>query len=115
VIIDISAKDWTPLRVNPDPASVFVGEDIMWTLFYEGHFPSSIQWVIYFDGDNPFNAQKDYSIKIDTSETNPGGTLVGGAANNEGSFKYGVRLLNPKTSELLSDDDPKIYVTAKPM
>jgi hypothetical protein len=114
VIIDIRAEERAPLRVNPDPASVIVGEDIMWDLFYEGYFPDSIQWVIYFDSGNPFNAQRDFSIKMDTSATTPGGTLVGGAASNEGDFKYGVRLLNAKTSELLSDDDPRIIVTTKP-
>ena len=112
--ISVSGRTGKPLEIHPDPATVAVGENVVWEMYYDGRdgeFPDSLLWTVYFGAGSPFGGWQSQSI-----ETKPGGNpeqkgmLDGGPASFEGDYKYGIRLQNGRTKQLLCDDDPRLIV-----
>jgi hypothetical protein len=115
VIISLSAKGTEPVTINPDPALVKVGDNVIWELdFAPVGVLNAIEWTIYFSQANPFNRGKSTSwvqvIQTDGSDW-PRALLNAGPALEEGDYKYGVRITNPANRQTLSDDDPRLIVS----
>jgi hypothetical protein len=114
VNISVFGRSGAPLKIHPDPATVTVGENVAWGLYYDGRdgqFEDPLLWTVYFSSGSPFGGWESRSI-----ETKPGakpeqkGMIEGGPASTEGEYKYGVRLQNGRTKQLLCDDDPRLIV-----
>lgn len=112
--ISVSGRTRKPLEIHPDPATVSVGENVAWELYYDardGQPADPLLWTVYFNTGSPFGEWENRTV-----ETKPGanpeykGRIEGGPASSAGDYKYGVRLQNGRTKELLCDDDPRLIV-----
>lgn len=112
--ISVLGGTGTPLKIHPDPATVAVGENVAWELYYDGRNSQPtdpLLWTVYFSTGSPFGEWESRTI-----ETKPGGNpeqkgmIEGGPVSSEGDYKYGVRLQNGRTKQLLCDDDPRLIV-----
>lgn len=106
--ITLYAAAGKAVAVMPDPAIVTVGERVAWAMRYEGLASGdAIEWTIYFHRGNPFAPKvKTWILSIITHEQ----VLEAGPAEEPGDYKYGVRTVNAKTGQQLSDDDPYLIV-----
>jgi hypothetical protein len=117
VNISVHRDRGKPLQIHPDPATVSVGENVTWELYYDyydGRGELSMDpllWTVYFSDGSPFPGWKNRAVET-KPEGNPEhkGTLDGGATSSEGDYKYGVRVQNSRTKEILCDDDPRLIV-----
>ncbi|WP_395753907.1 hypothetical protein [Prosthecobacter sp.] len=112
------------LSITPEPALIHVGDRVVWKLlFFNGRLAQSIKikCTIYFEKSNPFkgNSNKDFtaygqSIKYPpaspVSEENGEVIIDAGKASEAGHYKYGIRITNAETEEIISDDDPALIV-----
>ena len=112
--IFVNATQGAPIKITPDPATVTVGEEIVWNFYYDGskaNFSDPIEWTIYFSGASPFKEWKTRNVRSDPEgTTHQKGRLEGGSTLSSGEYKYGVRVSNARTTEVMSDDDPKLIV-----
>jgi hypothetical protein len=118
VNISVRRDRGKPLQIHPDPATVSVGENVTWELYYDNwDKPSTdpLLWAVYFSGGTPFPGWESRVVET-KPEDNPEqkGRLDGGAASSEGDYKYGVRVQNSRTKEILCDDDPRLIVRPRP-
>ena len=100
-----------PLTISPDPATVKVGERVVWRMsFSEREMSERLKWTIYFEnGRHPFETlpEGSWSIEADSAQESE---FTCGPATTPGDYKYGVRVENASTGAQLSDDDPRLIV-----
>lgn len=109
------------LRINPDPVTISLGEQITWrveidpieTTISQGgmRMRYRVRYLllsIYFNSGTPFQSSRF----IRSSEADAGHSLsiASGAAQIRGEFKYGVNLKNEESKENIEDEDPIIIV-----
>jgi len=116
VVIRLVAASKGLVEVKPDPAHVRLGDSVTWELFGQpGTETDAIDWEIYFRSGNPFNSLKRGAWKGSTKSVGTGGhqgAVTAGSANQMGDWKYGVKLVNANTGIEMSDDDPRLIVSA---
>lgn len=108
-------------RCNPDPARVPAGQAVTWEC--TSSTSQRIEWVFYFGGPHPFGSQvrgrAEFPSRVPTNIGSGQPILVTTPAtvgrhtrryNDPDDYKYGVRIINAHTGEVLSDDDPIIIV-----
>jgi len=104
------------LKVQPDPALVKVGDNVIWELSLASDRDLvSAEWVIYFRDKNPFNRANSIEWGLLTEATGADEHKLmfdAGPTREPGDFKYGVRIMNVKTGKQLSDDDPRLIVSS---
>ena len=112
--IYVSAKRGKRLEIYPDPATIAVGENVAWQLYYDGRDePSadSLVWSIYLSSGSPFETQEDHAVQTDPKYgPEQKGKVEAGPARSPGDYKYGVRVSNARTKEVVCDDDPRLIV-----
>lgn len=115
-------KSWhaRPLvRAIPEIAVVRRGTEVHWqinnVLPKQYQFPV-LRWEIYFDNRSPFTRKGD-PFAIETGliwnsekESRHSGTVNAGTADEDGEFKYGIRVIDVRGSNLLSDEDPMLVI-----
>jgi hypothetical protein len=101
VDISVSAKKGQPIQTQPDPATVVTGEHVAWKFYYDG--PDPVSWKVYFSAGSPFEKWENGSVQGN-------GRLEGGQARTPGDYKYGIRLTNALSNQIMCDDDPRLIV-----
>jgi hypothetical protein len=109
------------LRINPDPVTISLGEQITWlvetdpieTIISQGgmkmrYLVKSLLINVYFNNGTPFHSTRF----LGTSRAEAGHRLIiaSGPAQKKGDFKYGVNLKNEESNENIEDEDPMIIV-----
>lgn len=85
----------------PSTTTVKVGTRVAWRLRAD----RELLWTVYFDHGTPFDTTVGEVIAESAD-------LVLGTADRIGDYKYGVRVTDPQSNEVLGDDDP--YLTVVP-
>jgi hypothetical protein len=85
--------------VLPAVMKVKRGEQVAWGVTSE----RILEWTVYFHHGTPFSVSEK---KLVTDS----GAIVLGKAEQIGEYKYGIRLNDPHTRELVADD-PYLIVT----
>ena len=105
------------LLIRAIPGVVFVPRwmRISWRVEQEIPLPNPLRWEVYFDHGSPFHNRKKPAV-IDTEPSNDNGRHSGETkperAEEDGDYKYGVRVIDLKGDKVLSDDDPYLIVRA---
>ena len=113
MVITLKARLKEKLVVEPDPAIVDRATPIEWALLFEDENLEAIRWEIYFRRSSPFKQKVwEQTTKLADNPSRGGhkGVISAGSADEPGEHKYGVRITNPRTMTMLSDDDPWIIV-----
>jgi hypothetical protein len=116
--------------VSPDPCQVAVNTPLFWFLRCRRSSIARLRWILYFNSGTPFNFQghrpSQFHFPVTTLNTNlPESQNVGidpkemgdhvGAAgpfipSEPGTYKYGLRLEDAESGELIGDDDPQLII-----
>lgn len=98
------------ISVNPDRASVKLGDYVVWLLAAHEARPYQVRWEIYFGHSTPFiGLAGPYSV-IPTGQPGAPETVRSLPALNPGDHKYGIRVIETASGKLLQDDDPFLIV-----
>lgn len=113
MIILVSAGARRSTQFNPDPALVRTGDSVVWHVRYVGG-EDPIEITVYFRSRSPFKSFPQGFELHNVVDPGSGGvregSLDGGRVDEPGDYKYGIRLVNKKTQQTLSDDDPWLKV-----
>lgn len=95
----------------PDIVWVARGDIVTWSFAVEGLVYSTLNWTIYFQDNTPF-ASRDRKFTVATGRTAQGhrGFTTPQFADQNGDYKYGIRLEIEGQDEPLADDDPILVV-----
>lgn len=110
------------VRGIPEVAVIPRGTPVQWLVRndyghrYLLHRYPRLFWEIYFVGRSPFPRFSGL-LRIRTSSDSPedsnashNGSTEPLIAEEEGEFKYGIRVIDAETKELISDEDPWLIV-----
>ncbi|HWX42707.1 MAG TPA: hypothetical protein VN345_16260 [Blastocatellia bacterium] len=100
--------------ISPDPAFVTLGDSVEWDLSCSLADVPGLLWTVYLSHGSPFgHAQSTFSTL--TQRTQPRGIALRGVLGPEvtvtdGDYKYGIRVADPNSLQVLGDDDPWLIV-----
>jgi hypothetical protein len=104
------------IRAIPEIAYVGRGTEVHWQIHYmlPDEFNYSIlRWEIDFGNGSPFR-RKDKLLAKETiqgsGETPHSGILEAGPAEEEGEFKYAIRVTDLEGGKHISDEDPFLII-----
>ena len=104
------------LKIEPDPAYVRIGEPVDWVVRYLGGPFPKLMWTVYFDHGVPFpRGTRQFTVKtsavsVTEAQVRHEGLVEGGEPEDEGEYKYGVRIADQKSGFKVADDDPYLIV-----
>lgn len=99
---------------SPDPARVPVGQHVTWECTATA--PRRLSWRFYFTGSHPFGRPVTGSATfVSSTVTQQSGLahtvlVITPPVVDPGDYKYGVRVSDADSDEMLSDDDPFLTV-----
>lgn len=96
------------LRVEPETFSVPRGRHVVWSFFRAEGMPR-LRFNVYFDGDSPFPWK---SIQLEENISPQLANSLSARAETPGEYKYGIRVEDAVTGQLIEDEDPYLLVTA---
>ncbi len=105
---------------NPDPAKAFVGDSIVWAFDTNVGLPRDLIWMIYFSGSTPFKSKGTTfrTVSAGKAQKQRGGSVIYVhsalslplTAEDPGDFKYGIRVIDSRSNQVLGDDDPYLLI-----
>ncbi len=69
---------------------------------------------LYFEGRTPFLWKSQaMTLEADFRFDFTKSVLASGVTNREGDYKYGIKIIEPRSGRIISDDDPYLTVRQK--